>query len=93
MAHDARGQPDDPHPQAPWWWGVGPVGAVVLLGAGITGALWLFPGSPQGADNPAAGYQAGKVVSIGLVLVGTVVLERLRSRTQRADGAEDRENG
>lgn len=90
MAHDERDQSDE-HPQAPWWWGIGPIGAVLLIVTGIVWALWEFLGSGA-ADDPAAGYQGSKVVAIGLVLLGAAVLERLRSRRSRAHEAEDRQN-
>ncbi|GAA3093487.1 hypothetical protein ACFQ0X_39020 [Streptomyces rectiviolaceus] len=87
MAHDEHDRSDE-HPQAPWWWGVGPVGAALLIVTGIGWALWAFLGSGT-ADGPMAGYQASKVVAIGLVLLGAAVLERLRSRRSRAQEAED----
>ncbi|PWI06351.1 hypothetical protein DIZ27_33905 [Streptomyces sp. NWU339] len=93
MTNDARGQSDDLHPQAPWWWGIGPVGAVILVIVGIAWTLWLFLGSSGAADNSTVGYGASKVISIGLVLGGTVVLERFRSRTSRAQETKDQENG
>ncbi|MGW9175471.1 hypothetical protein [Streptomyces decoyicus] len=87
VAHDERDQ-SDAHPQAPWWWGIGPVGAVLLIVTGIAWALWEFVGSGL-VDGPAAGYQGSKIVAIGLVLLGTAVLERLRSRRSRAHEAEE----
>ncbi|MEU1805479.1 hypothetical protein [Streptomyces sp. NPDC019937] len=87
MAHDERDHSDE-HPQAPWWWGVGPIGAVLLIVTGIAWALWEFLGSGA-TDDPVAGYQASKVVAIGLVLLGAAVLERFRSRRSRAHEAED----
>ncbi|MEU6002531.1 hypothetical protein [Streptomyces sp. NPDC047197] len=78
MAHDERDQSDE-HPQAPWWWGIGPIGAALLVVAGIAWALWgiLGSGAPGGV---VTGYQGSKVVAIGLVLLGAFVLERFRSR-------------
>ncbi|MBB5935667.1 hypothetical protein [Streptomyces zagrosensis] len=83
--------PLDEHPQAPWWWGIGPVGAALLCIAGIAWALWEFLGSGA-ADDSAAGYQGSKVVAIGLVLLGAAVLKRLRSRRSRAHEATDRQH-
>ncbi|MEU5958518.1 hypothetical protein [Streptomyces sp. NPDC047525] len=84
LAHDdERDRSATEHPQAPWWWGMGPVGAVLLIAAGIAWVLWSFLGSGA-ADGPMAGYQGSKIVAIGLVLLGTVVLERLRSRRTQA---------
>lgn len=83
MAHDERDRLAE-HPQAPWWWGMGPVGAVLLIVAGIGWTLWSFLGSGV-ADGPMAGYQGSKIAAIGLVLLGTVALERLRSRRSRVD--------
>ncbi|MDJ1138419.1 hypothetical protein [Streptomyces iconiensis] len=69
---------------SPWWYRLGPVGAVlvILFGAGL--ALWLFlglPGSDQ--DNqPQLYLGAAKVIAIGLVVGGTSMLGRLRSRAR-----------
>ncbi|GAA2942902.1 MULTISPECIES: hypothetical protein [Streptomyces] len=90
MAHDERHRSDE-HPQAPWWWGIGPVGAALLVVVGVAGALWAFLGSAE--DDPVGGYGASKVVAIGAVLLGTAVLERFRSRRSRAQGTEDGQNG
>ncbi|MGW7414442.1 hypothetical protein [Streptomyces sp. NPDC054863] len=90
MAHDER-DTSDGHPQAPWWWGIGPIGAIVLIVIGIAWALWAFLGSGV-AGGPMAGYMASKIVAIGLVLVGTAVLERFRSRRARAHGAHEAED-
>ncbi|MEV1026068.1 hypothetical protein [Streptomyces sp. NPDC050264] len=91
MTHDNRDQTDE-HPQAPWWWGIGPVGAALLIVIGIAWVLWEFLGSGATGDA-ATGYQASKIVAIGLVLFGTAVLERFRNRRSRAYEAEDQQNG
>jgi hypothetical protein len=91
---DERGRDDGPHHQAPWWWGVGPVGAVLLVVAGVGALVWLYVGPSGISDNPGAGYGAGKVVCIGLVLAGGAVLERFRSRAAgrgRGDGEREGE--
>ncbi|UQT58656.1 hypothetical protein M4V62_28290 [Streptomyces durmitorensis] len=90
LAHDDERDRPAHHPQAPWWWGMGPAGAVLLIAAGIAWALWAFLGSGV-AGGPMAGYQSSKIVAIGLVLLGTIVLERLRSRRTRADEAEEQQ--
>jgi hypothetical protein len=94
MAEDERGR-DDEHPQAPWWWGIGPVGAGLLVLAGVAYLVWVFGVRSGSSDNPADGYQAAKVVCIGLVLVGGAALERFRSRAvQGRNGeGEGREEG
>lgn len=87
----------DVHPEGPWWWGIGPVGAVLLIVIGIAGTLWVFLWS-DAADDTTAGYQTSRVIAIGLVLLGAAVLERFRSRRSRAHEvhearkAEDRQN-
>ncbi|MFD7426840.1 hypothetical protein ACFV6Z_07240 [Streptomyces sp. NPDC059818] len=79
----------DVHPEAPWWWGIGPVGAVLVIIAGVAGALWAFLGSGD-VDVPVVGYQVGKIIAIGLVLLGAAVMEHFRSRHARArKAAED----
>lgn len=85
MPHDERDRHDQ-HPQTPWWWGVGPIGAALFIVIGVAGALWAYLGSSAG-DNPAGGFSAIKVVAIGLVLLGTAGLERFRSRRSRAPEA------
>ncbi|MFC8131141.1 hypothetical protein [Streptomyces sp. NPDC057302] len=86
MPHDERHQSDE-HPQAPWWWGIGPVGAVLLIVAGVAWVLWVFLGTSLG-DTTTAAYQGSKIVAIGLVLFGTAALERLRSRRSRTQTHE-----
>lgn len=81
----------DARPEAPWWWGIGPVGAVLLIVIGIAGTLWVFVWS-DAMDDTTAGYQTSKVVAIGLVLLGTAVLERFRSRRTRATESEERQD-
>ncbi|MEE4492211.1 hypothetical protein [Streptomyces sp. BE230] len=86
LAHDERDRHDD-HPQAPWWWGIGPIGAALLIVIGIAWVLWEFVRSGAGHD-PVIGYQGGKIVAIGLVLLGTAVLERFRSRRSPTHGPD-----
>ncbi|MEV0529831.1 hypothetical protein AB0I66_41075 [Streptomyces sp. NPDC050439] len=97
--HDEPDKPDasvaspasDAHPQAPWWWGIGPIGAGLLILAGIAWALWGTLGLGD-ADDLVAGYHGSKVVALGLVLLGGAVLERLRSRRSSTHEAEDMQN-
>ncbi|MFE7116991.1 AtpZ/AtpI family protein [Streptomyces sp. NPDC057654] len=97
MPHDERdhsdqpAQPEDHHDASPWWWGLGPLGAIVLVLLGIAAAAWSFFQLPGTADNPASGYyQASKVIAIGLVIAGTTLLGRLRSRTSPTGNAGER---
>ncbi|MEV6840537.1 hypothetical protein AB0N17_39680 [Streptomyces sp. NPDC051133] len=93
MATGKHDQTDGPHPQAPWWWGIGPVGALVLVLAGIALALWAFFGPSEAADHPMLGYQASKAIAVGLVVLGGALLERLRSRRSTTHHAEGEDNG
>ncbi|MEV0274937.1 hypothetical protein AB0I22_00910 [Streptomyces sp. NPDC050610] len=81
------------HGESPWWWGLGPLGAIGLVLVGIAAAAWSFLRLPGTADNPASGYyQASKVIAIGLVIAGSTLLGRIRSRTSPAENAKDRED-
>ncbi|QPP10224.1 hypothetical protein G4Z16_31615 [Streptomyces bathyalis] len=83
------------HPQAPWWAGLGMLGALTLIVVGGIAAAWTFLAPAAGLswlpftpDEPATGYyQAAKLVAIGLVILGTALLGR-RSRTAVADEPE-----
>ncbi|MFJ1897012.1 MULTISPECIES: hypothetical protein [unclassified Streptomyces] len=90
MANDEHDR-SEAHPEAPWWWGIGPVGAVLLIVAGIAGTLWVFVWS-DAADDTTAGYQTSRVIAIGLVILGAAVLERFRSRRPRATESEERQD-
>lgn len=81
----------DLHPEAPWWASLGPVGAVLLIVVGIGWGLWMFLGSGD-TDVPVVGIQMGKVIAIGLVILGVTVMERFRSRRSRATEAEGRQD-
>jgi hypothetical protein len=65
----------------PWWADLGTWGAVALVVFGGLAAVWVsfrLPGTPEAL---AAGYYgAAKIVAIGLVIVGSTLLTRLRSR-------------
>ncbi|MDQ0812743.1 hypothetical protein QFZ63_004457 [Streptomyces sp. B3I7] len=92
MAEDERGR-DDRHHQEPWWWGIGPLGAGLLVLVGVGSLVWVFARPSGSSDNPADGYQAAKIMCVGLVLVGGSVLQRFRSRATRGRKAEEREEG
>lgn len=87
MARDANDQSD--HPQAPWWWGMGPIGAALLIVLGLAFGLWASLSSDP-ADL-SSGYGAVKAVAIGLVVFGSAALERVRSRRLRKTETEDRQ--
>ncbi|MCO8303669.1 hypothetical protein [Streptomyces sp. RKCA744] len=87
--HQTEGQHDD---SGPWWWGIGPLGAVGLIVSGIAVALWSAFGLPGSSDTPALDlYGAGKVIAIGMVVGGTALLGNLRRRATRTGGAEEPE--
>ncbi|MET8468599.1 hypothetical protein ABZY90_33260 [Streptomyces sp. NPDC006422] len=68
-------------PAAPWWADLGAWGAVALIAFGALAAAWVtlrLPGTP---DNLASGYYgAAKVLAIGMVVAGTALLGRRRTR-------------
>ncbi|MEU9125543.1 hypothetical protein AB0C96_37920 [Streptomyces sp. NPDC048506] len=75
-------QPDAPervsYDASPWWAGLGPVGGAVLVLLGVVAGVLSFLGLPEGHAVPTALYGAGKAVAIGLVIVGTALIGRLR---------------
>ncbi|MEV6507336.1 hypothetical protein [Streptomyces sp. NPDC051642] len=84
---------DQSHPAAPWWWGLGPIGAVGLVVLGIAAALWSFLHLPGTAGNQAVDYyRASRVVAIGLVVAGTALLGRIRTRASDKDATATREH-
>ncbi|MFI0811987.1 hypothetical protein [Streptomyces echinatus] len=94
MASDGHDQAGRSHPQAPWWWGIGPVGAFLLVVAGAAWELWVFFGRSASADTPAPlAYQASKAIAIGLVLLGGTLLQRLRGRASATDRANGQDHG
>jgi hypothetical protein len=83
----------------PWWAGLGPRGAVVLIVLGVLAAAWAGLASAMGLgwlpftseDLAIGSYQAAKVVAIGLVILVSALLGRRRARdadTVEADEAE-----
>ncbi|OON81389.1 hypothetical protein [Streptomyces tsukubensis] len=74
------------HFDAPWWWGLGPIGAAVLVLIGIVGALWLFLRLPGTPEEPTTNYYGvAKVVAIGLVVGGGALLARFQARGSNDD--------
>lgn len=92
---DVERNDEQSHPQAPWWAGLGTPGAVTLIVLGGGAAAWTFLAPAAGLswlpftpDEPATGYyQAAKVVAIGLVILGTVLLGG-RRRGASSEGPE-----
>ncbi|QHC23935.1 hypothetical protein [Streptomyces sp. GS7] len=73
----------------PWWAGLGPVGGAVLIVAGLALALFffLFLGRSGSEQHLRVLLGAGKIVAIGLVLVGTALIARRRGTHETdADG-------
>ncbi|BDM67454.1 hypothetical protein HEK616_09410 [Streptomyces nigrescens] len=95
--------PDEPHrpedrtyDSGPWWAGLGPIGAMVLILGGVVWAVWSFLRLPGDAQGQALGYyRAGRVIAIGLVIAGTALLGRMRARASGAaePSEEEREAG
>ncbi|MFJ9815253.1 hypothetical protein ACIRU3_08250 [Streptomyces sp. NPDC101151] len=78
---DAEQSGERGYAPGPWWADLGTGGAVALIVFGGLAAAWVFfrlPGAPQ--EVTAGYYQVAKVVSIGLVIVGSTLLGRLRTR-------------
>ncbi|MET8623862.1 hypothetical protein ABZW30_08930 [Kitasatospora sp. NPDC004669] len=66
----------------PWWMELGTVGAVALIVFGGLVAAWVFFRLPGTPENLATGYyQAAKVAAVGLVIAGSALLGRRRTRT------------
>ncbi|MFG3255756.1 hypothetical protein [Streptomyces sp. NPDC048172] len=87
---DERPEATHHHPDAPWWAGTGPAGAVAMIVFGAAAALWLYlrlPGTPD-ADGTLPGmfYGAAKVAALGLVLSGGAALNRFRRPSGAAGG-------
>ncbi|MFI5881176.1 hypothetical protein [Streptomyces sp. NPDC051554] len=78
---DQERSDDRPHLESPWWWGLGPIGAVGLVVLGIAAVVWSFLHLPGTAENQATDYyRASRIVAIGLVVAGTALLGRIRTR-------------
>lgn len=71
--------------QGPWWTSLGTWGAVALIVTGILAAAWVFLRPSDTSQELAQGYyQAAKVVAIGLVIAGSALLNRVRTRSAAA---------
>ncbi|MEU9498368.1 hypothetical protein [Streptomyces sp. NPDC048196] len=83
---DAPHRPEDRvYDSSPWWAGLGPVGAVVLIVGGVVWAVWSFLRLPGDAQGQAMGYyRASRFVAIGLVVGGTALLGWMRDRASKA---------
>ncbi|MEU4925892.1 hypothetical protein AB0G54_05185 [Streptomyces yokosukanensis] len=69
------------HAPGPWWAGLGTWGAVALIALGGLAAAWVFFRLPGTPERPASGYyQAARVATVGLVIVGCTLLGRRRGR-------------
>ncbi|GES31263.1 hypothetical protein AB0G60_13470 [Streptomyces angustmyceticus] len=76
----------------PWWGDLGTWGAVGLIVFGGLVAAWVFFRLPGTPDEPASGYYgAAKVIAIGLVVVGSTLLGRRRSRAAASGETKERE--
>ncbi|MFD7441056.1 hypothetical protein [Streptomyces sp. NPDC059909] len=65
----------------PWWAELGTLGAVALIVFGVLAAAWVFLRLPGTPENLATGYYgAAKVLAIGLVIAGSALLGRRRTR-------------
>ncbi|MEU2975794.1 hypothetical protein ABZ678_01935 [Streptomyces hirsutus] len=70
----------------PWWADLGTWGAVALIATGGLAAAWFFFRLPGTPEELAAGYhQAARVVAIGLVIAGSALLGRRRTRATAAE--------
>ncbi|MEU6466016.1 hypothetical protein [Streptomyces sp. NPDC046976] len=82
---DVERSDDQGQGPVPWWADLGVWGAVALIAFGGLAAVWVsfrLPGTPE---EPAAGYYgAARVVAIGLVIVGSGLLNRRRARSTAA---------
>ncbi|MFY4722769.1 hypothetical protein [Streptomyces sp. LaBMicrA B280] len=73
---------DEGHGPVPWWADLGVWGAVALIAFGGLAAVWVslrLPGTPT--ELASGYYGAARVVAIGLVIVGSSLLNRWRARS------------
>ncbi|MGW2212019.1 hypothetical protein [Streptomyces sp. NPDC001781] len=76
------------HVVRPWWAGLGTWGAVALIVFGGVAAAWVFLGLPGAPWEPASGYRgAGRLIAIGLVMVGCTLVSRRRRRAAAGEEA------
>ncbi|MET7802356.1 hypothetical protein [Streptomyces decoyicus] len=75
----------------PWWADLGTWGAVTLIVLGGLGAAWVFFRLPGTPDEPASSYYGvSKVIAIGLVIVGSTLLGRRRTRAAAIEETNER---
>ncbi|MEU1409492.1 hypothetical protein ABZ471_45995 [Streptomyces sp. NPDC005728] len=66
----------------PWWMGLGTAGAVALIVFGGLVAAWFFFRLPGTPENLSTGYyQVARLAAVGLVIAGSALLGRRRTRT------------
>ncbi|WP_020116235.1 hypothetical protein [Streptomyces canus] len=76
----------------PWWADLGTWGAIALIVFGALAAAWVYfrlPGTPE--ELAAGYYQAARIITIGLVIVGCTVLGRRRDRAAATEEPEEPE--
>lgn len=74
-----------------WWADLGTWGAVALIVCGGLAAAWAFFRLPGTPDESASGYYgAAKVIAIGLVLAGSTLLGRRRTRATAIEETNER---
>ncbi|MCG5216724.1 hypothetical protein [Streptosporangium sp. KLBMP 9127] len=81
----------DPNHAAPWWTGTSVKGGIVLAVLGLAATAWLFLDLPGTPDNLTSSYAgAAKVVAMGLIVGGTLLVARHRARkTTPPDKTDD----
>ncbi|AEW99398.1 hypothetical protein SCATT_p12050 (plasmid) [Streptantibioticus cattleyicolor NRRL 8057 = DSM 46488] len=68
----------------PWWAGLGPVAAVLLIVVGVALLVWLhLTSSDTPGDGAVTGYQISRLVVIGMVVAGGGILARHRARNAK----------
>ncbi|MFE7775368.1 hypothetical protein ACFU5O_16000 [Streptomyces sp. NPDC057445] len=78
---DAEHSDERDYGTGPWWTELGTLGAVALIIFGGLAAAWVFLRLPGAPENLSTGYyQAAKVVAIGVVIAGSALLGRRRTR-------------
>ncbi|QLJ02613.1 hypothetical protein HZZ00_17340 [Streptomyces sp. NEAU-sy36] len=84
-ARDVERNDEQGHGPVPWWADLGAWGAVALMVFGALAAAWVWLRLPGTPEELATGYYgAAKVVAIGLVIGGSALLNRRRSRAADA---------
>ncbi|MFF7947083.1 hypothetical protein [Streptomyces griseorubiginosus] len=76
----------------PWWADLRTWGAVALIALGALAAAWVWFRLPGTSAEPATGYyQAARIITIGLVIVGCTLLGRRRDKAAAAEESEQSE--